>query len=56
MQVLIYMLCFLDAVSLARVALSCKKTYSVTREPVLWRLICQRYLHYYYLMLAGAVE
>jgi len=41
-QVLIYLLGFLDAVSLARLALSCKKTYSVTREPVLWRLLCQR--------------
>jgi len=44
MQVLVYMLCFLDEVSLGRISMSCKKTYSLSREPVLWRLICQRYL------------
>lgn len=41
-EVLVYLLCFLDEVSLVRLALSCKKTYSLSREPVLWRLICQR--------------
>jgi len=41
-EVLVYMLCFLDEVSLGRISMSCKKTYSLSREPVLWRLICQR--------------